>query len=173
MRRIYFCIYIYDHLWVYPLYQDLNTKSCEPLPSYLSSFTVLQIWTSTLLLIFLQRVLRANQFGLQVLRATGKFHWQLCRLNDSYAHILYSSRWKLDTKKSFTDHGHNIMYTMVGGAQLICTKKRSQHPKMWKTRRRLQPELLNGNTNTIGFLSSRGSMFHSTHSSNDTIRSRR
>ena len=36
------------------------------------------------------------------------------------------------------------MYTMFGGAQLICTKKRSQHPKMWKTRRRLQPELLNG-----------------------------
>ena len=36
------------------------------------------------------------------------------------------------------------MYTMVGGAQLICTKKRSQHPKIWKTRRRLQPELLNG-----------------------------
>ena len=36
------------------------------------------------------------------------------------------------------------MYTMVGGAQLICTKRRSQHPKFWKTRRRLQPELLNG-----------------------------
>ena len=153
MRRIYFCIYIYDHLWVYPLYQDLNTKSCKPLPSYLSSFTVLQIWTSTLLLIFLQRVLKGNQFGLQVLQATGKFHWQLCRFNDSYAHILCSSPWS--------------------GSQLICTEKRSQHPKIWKTRRRLQPELLNGNTNTIGFLSSRGSMFHSTHSSNDTIRSRR
>ena len=36
------------------------------------------------------------------------------------------------------------MYTMVGGAQLICTKRRSQHLKICKRRRRLQPELLNG-----------------------------
>ena len=36
------------------------------------------------------------------------------------------------------------MYTMVGGSQLICTKKKSQHLKIWKRRRRLQPELLNG-----------------------------
>ena len=33
---------------------------------------------------------------------------------------------------------------MVGGSQLTYTKKRSQHPKICKTRRRLQPKLLNG-----------------------------
>ena len=100
-----------------------------------------------------------------MLRASGKLHSQLLwrhRLPRQYSML---QPLKVSCYKSFTDQGHldltkkqhevpeknrklglNIMYyhtPFVSGFQLICAKK-GQHLKICKTRRRLQPELLNG-----------------------------